>query len=129
MENINTALLTRYLEAQDTIKQLLNERQIYQDKIDNLTIRLRSTMPNNFLIDAYYHSPFSSKECAEKLGILNSTVKRYCLQQEWKRIKGIIREKREMGEDTEGIRKGLLRLEEEICRAEKEEKRDLYTGI
>ena len=129
MENINTALLTRYLEAQDTIKQLLNERQMYQDKIDNLTIRLRSTMPNNFLIDAYYHSLFSSKECAEKLGILNSTVKRYCLQQEWKRIKGIIREKREMGEDTEGIRKGLLRLEEEICRAEKEEKRDLYTGI
>ena len=129
MENINTALLTRYLEAQDTIKRLLNEIQIYQDKIDNLTIRLRSTMPNNFLIDAYYHSPFSSKECAEKLGILNSTVKRYCLQQEWKRIKGIIREKREMGEDTEGIRKGLLRLEEEICRAEKEEKRDLYTGI
>lgn len=129
MENINTALLTRYLEAQDTIKQLLNERQIYQDKIDNLTIRLRSTMPNNSLINAYYHSPFSLKECAEKLGILNSTVKRYCLQQEWKRIKGIIREKREMGEDTEGIRKGLLRLEEEICRAEKEEKRDLYTGI
>ena len=34
MKNINTALLTRYLEAQDTIKQLLNERQIYQDKID-----------------------------------------------------------------------------------------------
>ena len=82
MENINTALLTRYLEAQDTIKRLLNERQIYQDKIDNLTIRLRSTMPNNSLIDAYYHSPFSSEECAEKLGILNSTVKLYCLQQE-----------------------------------------------
>ena len=34
-----------------------------------------------------------------------------------------------MGEDTERMRKGLLQLEEEICRAEKEEKRDLYTGI
>lgn len=129
MENINTALLTRYLEAQDTIKQLLNEKQMYQDKINDLTIRLRSTKPNKPLVDAYYCNMLTPERCAKMLGILSSTFRRDCLQREQNEIRTLIQEKQNSDEDISYLQERLAWLEEEIPRAEKEERHDLYTGM
>lgn len=75
MENINTALLTRYLEAQDTIKQQQIQIQKYQDKIKDLSRRIRSLDYDESIINYHLDINNDVKKTAETLNILETTVK------------------------------------------------------
>ena len=75
MENINTALLTRYLEAQDTIKRQQIQIQKYQDEIKDLSKRLRSLDYDESIINFYLDMNYTVEKTAKILGILETTVK------------------------------------------------------
>lgn len=75
MENINTALLTRYLEAQDTIKQQQIQIQKYQDEIKDLSRRIRSLDYDENIINYHLDINNNVKKTAELLNILEITVK------------------------------------------------------
>lgn len=75
MENINTALLTRYLEAQDTIKQQQIQIQKYQDEIKDLSKRIRSLDYDENVINYHLEINNNVKKTAELLNILETTVK------------------------------------------------------
>lgn len=75
MENINTALLTRYLEAQDTIKQQQIQIQKYQDEIKDLSKRIRSLDYDENVINYHLDINNNVKKTAELLNILETTVK------------------------------------------------------
>lgn len=75
MENINTALLTHYLEAQDTIKQQQIQIQKYQDKIKDLSRRIRSLDYDESIINYHLDINNDVKKTAETLNILETTVK------------------------------------------------------
>ena len=75
MENINTALLTRYLEAQDTIKQQQIQIQKYQDEIKDLSKRIRSLDYDENVINYHLDLNNNVKKTAELLNILETTVK------------------------------------------------------
>lgn len=75
MENINTALLTRYLEAQDTIKQQQIQIQKYQDEIKDLSRRIRSLDYDESIINYHLDINNDVKKTAETLNILETTVK------------------------------------------------------
>ena len=75
MKNINTALLTRYLEAQDTIKQQQIQIQKYQDEIKDLSKRIRSLDYDENVINYHLEINNNVKKTAELLNILETTVK------------------------------------------------------
>lgn len=75
MENINTALLTRYLEAQDTIKQQQTQIQKYQDEIKDLSRRIRSLDYDENIINYHLDINNDVKKTAKTLNILETTVK------------------------------------------------------
>lgn len=75
MENINTALLTRYLEAQDTIKQQQIQIQKYQDEIKDLSRRIRSLDYDESIINYHLDINNDVKKTAKTLNILETTVK------------------------------------------------------
>lgn len=75
MENINTALLTRYLEAQDTIKQQQIQIQKYQDEIKDLSRRIRSLDYDESIINYHLDINNNVKKTAKILNILETTVK------------------------------------------------------
>lgn len=80
MENINTALLTHYLEAQDKIAQQQIQIQLQQDEINDLTARLRSTLFEDSIIIAYLEDGHTVPETAKTLKILKSTVEKAVIQ-------------------------------------------------
>lgn len=76
MENINTALLTRYLEAQDKIAQQQQiQIQKYQDKIKDLSRRIRSLDYDESIINYHLDINNDVKKTAKTLNILETTVK------------------------------------------------------
>ena len=75
MENINTALLTRYLEAQDKIAQQQTQIQKYQDEIKDLSRRIRSLDYDENIINYHLDINNDVKKTAETLNILETTVK------------------------------------------------------
>ena len=75
MENINTALLTRYLEAQDKIAQQQIQIQKYQDEIKDLSRRIRSLDYDESIINYHLDINNDVKKTAETLNILETTVK------------------------------------------------------
>ena len=75
MENINTALLTRYLEAQDKIAQQQIQIQKYQDEIKDLSRRIRSLDYDENIINYHLDINNDVKKTAETLNILETTVK------------------------------------------------------
>ena len=75
MENINTALLTRYLEAQDKIAQQQIQIQKYQDEIKDLSRRIRSLGYDESIINYHLDINNDVKKTAETLNILETTVK------------------------------------------------------
>lgn len=75
MENINTALLTRYLEAQDKIAQQQIQIQKYQDEIKDLSRRIRSLDYDEGIINYHLDINNDVKKTAETLNILETTVK------------------------------------------------------
>lgn len=75
MENINTALLTRYLEAQDKIAQQQIQIQKYQDEIKDLSRRIRSLDYDESIINYHLDINNDVKKTAKTLNILETTVK------------------------------------------------------
>lgn len=75
MENINTALLTRYLEAQDKIAQQQTQIQKYQDEIKDLSRRIRSLDYDESIINYHLDINNDVKKTAKTLNILETTVK------------------------------------------------------
>lgn len=75
MENINTALLTRYLEAQDKIAQQQIQIQKYQDEIKDLSRRIRSLDYDENIINYHLDINNDVKKTAKTLNILETTVK------------------------------------------------------
>lgn len=75
MENINTALLTRYLEAQDKIAQQQIQIQKYQDEINDLSRRIRSLDYDESIINYHLDINKDVKKTAKTLNILETTVK------------------------------------------------------
>lgn len=75
MENINTALLTRYLEAQNKIAQQQTQIQKYQDEIKDLSRRIRSLDYDENIINYHLDINNDVKKTAETLNILETTVK------------------------------------------------------
>ena len=75
MENINTALLTRYLEAQDKIAQQQIQIQKYQDEIKDLSRRIRSLDYDESIINYHLDINKDVKKTAETLNILETTVR------------------------------------------------------
>lgn len=75
MENINTILLTRYLEAQDKIAQQQIQIQKYQDEIKDLSRRIRSLDYDENIINYHLDINNDVKKTAETLNILETTVK------------------------------------------------------
>lgn len=75
MENINTALLTRYLEAQDKIAQQQIQIQKYQDEINDLSKRIRSLDYDESIINYHLDINKDVKKTAKTLNILETTVK------------------------------------------------------
>lgn len=80
MKNINTALLTHYLEAQDKIARQQIQIQLQQDEINDLTARLRSTLFEDSIIIAYLEDGHTVPETAKTLKILKSTVEKAVIQ-------------------------------------------------
>ena len=80
MENINTALLTHYLEAQDKIARQQIQIQLQQDEINDLTARLRSILFEDSIIIAYLEDGHTVPETAKTLKILKSTVEKAVIQ-------------------------------------------------
>ena len=75
MENINTALLTRYLETQDKIAQQQIQIQKYQDEIKDLSRRIRSLDYDESIINYHLNINNDVKKTAKTLNILETTVK------------------------------------------------------
>lgn len=75
MENINTTLLTRYLEAQDKIAQQQIQIQKYQDEINDLSRRIRSLDYDESIINYHLDINKDVKKTAKTLNILETTVK------------------------------------------------------
>lgn len=75
MENINTALLTRYLEAQDKIAQQQIQIQLQQDEINDLSRRIRSLDYDESIINYHLDINKDVKKTAKTLNILETTVK------------------------------------------------------
>lgn len=75
MENINTALLTRYLEAQDKIAQQQIQIQLQQDEINDLSRRIRSLDYDESIINSHLDINNDVKKTAKTLNILETTVK------------------------------------------------------